>query len=100
MFEKLKQYRDLRNKAKELQNLLAQETVEVERNGTKLIMNGNQEITLLEINPDYLSPDKKKELEETIKDLTNEAIKKIQRVAAQKMQSLGGLNLPDGFLGQ
>jgi len=36
MFNKLKQFKDLRNQAKTLQNALAQESVEYEKSGVKI----------------------------------------------------------------
>ena len=87
MFNKLKQYKDLRNQAKTLQNMMAQESVTLERNGVKIIVNGNFEITELKINEE-LSKDK---LESTIKEIVNDAIRKVQRIVAEKMQSMGGM---------
>jgi DNA-binding protein YbaB len=93
MFNKLKQYKDLRSQAKILQNALAEESTAIEKNGVKIIMNGNMEITLLSINSDL---DKSK-LESTLTDCFNDSIKKTQRLMAQKMQELGkdfgGFNL-------
>lgn len=86
MFNKLKQYKDLRDQAKTLQNALSQETVTVEKNGITVIMNGNMEITSLTIN-DTLS---KSNMESMLKDLFNDAVKKIQKIMARKMQDMGG----------
>jgi len=41
-----------------------------------------------------LAPDKKVETEKAIKEAANEAIKKSQKAMAQKIQSMGGLNIP------
>lgn len=87
MFNKLKQYKDLRNQAKTLQNMMAQESVTLERNGVKIVVNGNFEITELKINEEL----NKEKLESTIKDITNDAIRKVQRIVAEKMQSMGGM---------
>ncbi len=87
MFSKLKQYKDLRNQAKTLQNALSQESVSLEKNGISVTINGNLEITALTINSE-LSKDR---LENSLKDLMNDGIKKVQRIMAQKMQSMGGL---------
>jgi DNA-binding protein YbaB len=86
MFNKLKQYKDLRDQAKTLQNALAQESVTVEKNGVKIVVNGNLEITQLTIEDAA-----KGNLENTLKDLFNDAIKKVQRIMAKKMQDMGGL---------
>ena len=94
LFNKLNQIKDLKSQAKNLQNQLAQESVTVEKHEVKLTMNGNQKITNLDINSNLLSPDKKNRLEETIKDLHDEAIKKIQRIMAEKMRASGDFNIP------
>jgi DNA-binding protein YbaB len=88
MFNKLKQFKDLRSQAKQMQDALATESVTVEKNGIKLVMNGNMEITTLTIKSDLIG----ESLEKTMKDVFNDAIKKTQRLMAQKMQQMGGLS--------
>ncbi|OIO49384.1 MAG: hypothetical protein CO042_04370 [Parcubacteria group bacterium CG_4_9_14_0_2_um_filter_41_8] len=92
MFNKLKQFKDLRSQAKTLQSALSEESVEVEKHGVKIIMNGNQEITSVNVSPDLMNPNKKQDIENAIKDANNSAIEKTKRVMAQKMQSMGGLD--------
>jgi len=92
MFNKLKQFKDLRSQAKTLQNALKEEIVEIEKHGVKITMNGNQEIVSVNVNSDLLSPDKKNQLENAIKDANNSAIEKTKHVMAQKMQSMGGFD--------
>jgi len=87
MFNKLKQFKDLRNQAKTLQNALAQESVDYEKNGVRIVMNGNMEITGLTINSD-ISADK---LAGILTDVINEIIKRAQKIMAKKVQELGGL---------
>ena len=86
MFNKLKQFKDLRSQAKTLQNTLAQETVKVERGGVSLVMDGNLKVKSLTINQDLA----KDSLEGILVDLFNEAIKKTQKIMARKMQEVGG----------
>ncbi|MFA5644058.1 MAG: YbaB/EbfC family nucleoid-associated protein [Patescibacteria group bacterium] len=86
MFGKLKQLKDLRSQAKTMQSALSEEKIEMEKNGIKLSMNGNMEITDLKITSDL----SKEEIARTSKDLFNEAIKKTQRIMAKKMQEMGG----------
>ena len=50
MFNKLKQYKELRDQAKRMQSALAEETITVERGGVKIVINGNMEITSVNIN--------------------------------------------------
>lgn len=95
MFSKLKQFKDMRDQAKSLQNLLAQETVHADAKGGKinLVMDGNQKIVSLDIDPSLLSPDKKKDVEEGVKEALDGAVKKVQRVMVEKMRS-SGMSLP------
>jgi DNA-binding protein YbaB len=88
MFSKLKQFQDLKNQAKTMQNALSTEKVEVEKNGIKLSMNGNMEVLDFTINGELNS----QEIAKTTKDLVNDAIKKTQRVMAKKMQEMGGIS--------
>jgi DNA-binding protein YbaB len=87
MFNKLKQFKDLRSQAKTLQSALAQVSVEYEKNGVKIIMNGNMEITSLIINPDVAHD----RLERILTDAINETIKRAQKVMAKKIQEMGGI---------
>jgi len=87
MFNKLKQFKDLRSQAKTLQNALAQESVEYEKSGVKITMNGNMEITKLTINPG-ISPNNHQGI---VKDAVNETIKRAQKVMAKKVQEMGGI---------
>jgi len=86
MFNKLKQFKDLRNQAKTMQNALADESVNVEKGGVKINMDGNMKITNVKI----IEEKSKEKLEEAIKDSVNSAIKKTQRLMAEKMQKMGG----------
>lgn len=87
MFNKLKQLKDLRDQAKTMQSMLAQESVTVERSGIMIIMNGNLEITSITIK-DTLENEK---MAREMKEAVNDAVKKIQRIMATKMQQMGGL---------
>lgn len=86
MFSKLKQFKDLRSQAKTMQDALAQETVTEEKNGVKLVLNGNMEVISLTLN-DSLN---KAAQEETVKNCFNDAVKRAQRLMAKKMQDMGG----------
>lgn len=87
MFNKLKQFKDLRDQAKKMQNALSGETITAEKGGVKIVMNGNMEITSVTINEGLA----KESLESMVQGAVNDAIKKTQRVMAQKMQEMGGL---------
>lgn len=86
MFNKLKQLKDLRDQAKTMQSMLAQESVTIERSGITLIMNGNLEVVSITIKEVL----EKEKMAREMKELVNDAIKKIQRIMATKMQQMGG----------
>ena len=92
MFNKLKQYNDLRKQANVIKSAMASETIEVSNRAVKIVMDGNQEIKTISISEDFLSKDKKNDLEKEIQSAVAEAIKKVQRKMAMKMQEMGGLD--------
>jgi len=70
-----------------MQNALAEENIVIEKNGTKVSLNGNLEISQVSLNENL----SKNSQEEILKDCLNEAIKKAQRLMAKKLQEMGGL---------
>lgn len=94
MFSKLKQFKDLRDQAKKMQDTLAKESAE----GTaafgkiKIAMDGNLQVLSVHIDPELLVADKQQKLQDGLKDAYNEAGKKIQRTMATKMRDMGGLD--------
>ncbi len=90
LFSKLNQIKDLREQAKQMQNTLSQEIIEVEKNGVSLKMDGTQKVQSLKIN----SETSNSELEKIIPDLFAEANKKIQKLMAEKMKK-GEISMPD-----
>lgn len=91
-FDKLKQLGELkkmRDQAMAMQRQLAQEEVVVEERGVKVVMTGDQQVKKLEV---------KGVSNEILVDVLNKAIKKSQKLAAQKLQEMsGGLS---GLLGK
>jgi DNA-binding protein YbaB len=87
MFEKLKQFKDLRDKAKELQNALGSETINADKNGIKITMDGNMNVSAVVLEKEM----SKEEVEKKMPEAINEAIKKTQKVMAEKMRAMGGL---------
>ncbi len=96
MMTKLKQFKDLREQGKKLQSLLGDESTTVDKMGGKVVMtlNGNLEMSALAIDSSVLSPDKKSDLEKAIKEAHADALKKMQRTIAMKMQESGDFNIP------
>lgn len=76
MFDKLKQLKQL----KDLQDSLKKEMSEVEKEGVKVVVNGSMKIEEIRLNPE-MDIEKQGEI---VKDCANEAMKKIQMLAAQK----------------
>jgi len=96
MFNKLKEVKDMRDQAKQLQSQLSQESAMISTEGGKinLVMDGNQTVVSLDIDPELLTPDKKEALEKGLRSAFNDAVKKIQRIVAQKMQA-GNFKMPN-----
>lgn len=84
MFNPLKGLGDLkamRDQAMQIQKALAQEKLTVEKNGVEVEITGDQKVQSIKSNG---------RSDEDIKEAVNEAIKKSQELAAQKLQSMGG----------
>jgi len=95
MFEKLKQFKDLRDQAKKIQDVLGAESVTASSGGVTLTMNGNLEMSAINVPADLLDIAKKEKLEKAIKDAHADALKKVQQVMAMKMKDMGGMpNIP------
>lgn len=94
MFTKLKQFKDLRAKAKTLQSSLAEEKIEASAawGKIKMVMDGNQEVKSVTVDPELLT--NKEKMETAIKDVVNEAVKKVQKVMAEKLRKDGNFNFP------
>lgn len=82
MFDKFKQAKKL----KELKNNLSKEKEACEKEGVKVVVNGQMKVESIEINPEV----DEEIVEKLIKDCTNEALQSIQKRAAKMMQSQGG----------
>lgn len=96
MFQKLKQYKDLRDQAKSAQSILAEVTVHADAYGGKVgvVLDGNQKIVSLDIDESVLAPENKKKIEDGVKDAVEKAMKKLQMEMIKKMRS-GELEMPD-----
>ena len=96
MLNKLKQFKDLRDQAKQVQNVLAQETVHADAIGGKvnLIMDGNQKIMSIDIDDSLMNVESKAKVTKGIIECVESANKKLQKVMAKKIQS-GEMEMPD-----
>jgi len=83
MFDKIKQFKDLKNQLDEI-------NIEVEKNGIRLVVSGNQKIESIKIDPNLTAA----EIEIIMPDLFDQALKKVQKIMVEKFQT-GNLNLPN-----
>ncbi len=81
VFDKLKQLKQMRDQALAIQRELASEKVEIEENGVRVVITGDQKIKVLEIDGEPNS---------RILAVVNRAIKKSQELAAQKLRQMSG----------
>lgn len=94
MFNKIKAVQELRTQANTIKKALEAEIVEGQGGWgkIKIKMDGNQDVKSVEIAEDILGD--KNKLEAGMKEAINDTVKKVQRVMANKMSQMGGLNLP------
>jgi len=83
MFNKLKQFKDLRSQAKKMQKQMEEEILEVSKEGITLKINGSNEILELDISDDLMS--NKDRLVKSIKKVFKGAIHDMQKKMAKKM---------------
>ncbi len=91
MFNKLKQFKDLKQQAKTLQDALSKESAQGSSHGVTITMNGNQEVTAVSIEESMLAD--KQALEKAVAEATNKAVKNVQKVMAQAMKNMGDFDL-------
>lgn len=95
MFDKMKALMDMQKKMGEVKRELENTEFEAASSDgmVKITMNGSQEVKNVVIQADLKEPEKTS-LESSLKDAYNRAIKRSHDIAAQKMKSVAGLNLP------
>jgi len=93
MFSKLKQFKDIRSKAKVIQSMLAAEKIEGSAGWgkVKVVVNGSQVVESVTIDPSAMED--KAKLEGLIKDAMNDGMTKVQRMMATKLKDIGGLDM-------
>jgi DNA-binding YbaB/EbfC family protein len=100
VFNQMKQIYEMQKKAKELQRQL--ETIKVEKSNQSrsltVVVNGAQKIESIQIDPSWLSTDKKAALESSLAQLINDAFEAAQKQSASQaatlMKDLKGLGIP------
>lgn len=89
------QAHEMQKKMKQLQDELKQQTIEVNNNTVTIVMNGEQKVLTLKINPLALETGKIESLEQAILLAFNEAVEKVQKIAVERMSEVtGGLKIP------
>jgi DNA-binding YbaB/EbfC family protein len=96
MFNKLKQFKQARDKAKDMKSELEEEEITVSKGGltggnVEITINGNMDIVDIDIDEDLLDPSNKSSLEKYIKKAHEKATKKMQKKMAKKMKDMGGM---------
>ncbi len=103
MFAKSKETYDLVKKAQAAQKALKELEVEAssQDGSIKVVFNGNLHLTDLKVGEQWLSADKKRDLEKELTKVLTQAISKAQEVQATEAQKLmGDLKLPAGLTGR
>lgn len=96
----LKQAQQMQTKMAEMQQQLAEKTVECSSGGgmVKIVMNGQHEIRSISIDPEVVDPTDVEMLEDLVVAAVNEARAKVDEMVKTEMSSLtGGLPLPGLF---
>lgn len=96
----LKQAQQIHARISQLQEEMANKTVEATSGGgmVTLVMNGKQEVLSLRIDPEVVNRDDIEMLQDLIVAAVNEAIRKSQEMMTEEMKKVtGGLSIPGIF---
>lgn len=81
MGQQVSNLKKIRDQAVQMQKQLQAEVIEIEENGIRVVMTGDQKVETVTIDGKY---------EERLVKILNDAIKKSQQVAAKKLQEMSG----------
>jgi hypothetical protein len=93
----LKQAQQMHAKIAQLQEEMAEKTVEASAGGgmVNIVMNGKQQIVSLRIDPEVVNREDIEMLQDLIAAAVNEAIRKSQEMMTEEMKKItGGLSIP------
>ena len=93
----LKQAQEMHGKISQLQEEMANKTVEARAGGgmVNIVMNGKQQVLSIRIDPEVVSRDDIDMLQDLMAAAVNEAIRKSQEMMTEEMKKItGGLNIP------
>jgi DNA-binding protein YbaB len=91
MFNKLKEFKDMRSSAKKAQEILSSETVTGQGAWGKVMISMTGTFDVKSVTVDDTLMGKKEDLQNGIKDAINDAVKKIQFVLFKKRKELEDL---------
>ena len=97
MQQMMKQARKMQEQLAAAQENLKTQTVDASAGGgmVKVTVNGDMELTKLQIDPDALDPEDVEMLQDMVMAAVNEAIRGVNELANKQMGSIaGGLNIP------
>lgn len=86
-------------RARQVQKELKNTEIEAKSNDGSItvVVNGEMHIQKIELNEDFLTPDKKRDLEKAIQNTVSEALSRAQAIAAEKTKTVMkdlNINLP------
>jgi hypothetical protein len=93
----MKQVQDMQSKMTEIEDELAQETVQGTAGGgmVTVVANGRQEIHSIAIDQELVTPEELDMLQDMIVAATNQALEKSRELRVEKLSQLtGGLKIP------
>ncbi len=100
MGKMMKQLQKMQSGMLKMQEELAQKVVTATSGGGAITVeaSGQKELISIKIDPEVLQEENREMLEDMILAAVNEALKKVDEMAAAEMQKLtGGMNLPPGL---
>ncbi len=93
----LKQAQEMHSKIAQLQEEMANKTVEASAGGgmVTIVMNGKQQVLSIRIDPEVVNREDVDMLQDLISAAVNEAIRKSQEMMTEEMKKItGGLSIP------
>ena len=96
----MKQAQKMQKQMAEMQEALANKTLEVSAGGgaIKVTINGEKQIQALTISPDVVDPDDVEMLQDLVMSAVNEALRQMDEAVNSQMSKItGGMNMPGLF---
>ena len=93
----LKQAQQMHAKISQLQEEMAEKTIEASSGGgmVNIVMNGKQQVVTIRVDPEVVNREDIEMLQDLIVAAVNEAIRRSQEMMAEEMKKItGGLSIP------